>query len=63
MEYMFYSCKNLKKLYLNSFNTENCKNFFNIFGECNDDLKIYLNPLNNSEFIKEIEKYVNIVKL
>ena len=60
MKFMFYSCKNLLQLNLSSFKTEKCENFMNIFGECNKDLIVYINPNNNSRLIKKIENYVNI---
>ena len=63
MMYMFYSCKNLTELFLDTFKTNNCKNFSNIFGNCNNNLKVYINPIYNSKFVEEIEDYVNIINI
>ena len=60
MKFMFYSCINLTELNISSFITQKCQDFMNMFGECNGNLVVYINPCNNSKLIEKIQKYVDI---
>ncbi len=63
MKFMFYSCSNLSTINISNFITEKCQNFVNIFGQCDKELNVYLNPINNSDLISRIENYVNIINI
>ena len=57
MNYMFYSCKEIKNLNFTSFNTLKCKNFKEIFGECNE-INISINKENNAQLISSSPSYI-----
>ena len=57
MDYMFFSCTNLKSLNIQSFNTNNCQIFEGIFGNCNG-MELYINPNTCSNLFEYIPEYV-----
>ena len=56
MDSMFYQCKSLLKIYLNSFNTENLLSFSYMFYECHS-----IESLNLSSFITSQIKNINFM--
>ena len=60
MDYMFYSCSNLRKLDLRSFNLDNILNYTHVFEGC-VDLTLIVDSEHFKELLKELPDNVSYV--
>ena len=59
MQYMFGSCYELTSLDISSFNSNNCKNFTNMFKN-DKNLELYINSTLCKNLIDTVPEYVRI---
>ena len=63
MKEMFETCSSLEFLDLSNFNTMMCKNFDNMFGNCNENLHIIADSNKAMKMIQAIENTVNVTDI
>ena len=59
MQNLFYGCKGLNHLNLTTFNTNQCHNFVNMFGNCNE-MYVTIPNENNEELWESVPDYIHL---